>query len=218
MIPYRMIALVLVLALLVTAVTPARAEAMEVGTILLIAGAAVAVLIIVVFLVVGNGKERLQRRAAASNDIWMSLAARTLKPACSIFARIAPATPFATASGLMMARVRCVISRSPRAVPRRGPRDRSRDEQPDADDQGHPVAWQADGVHQDDTHAHGRHDRPRYHEPASGPASRPAHVPITLATVAPMSAGLFTTVTPAACRALIFSAAVPLPPAMIAPA
>src|SRR5919201_4362671 len=44
------------------------------------------------------------------------------------------------------------------------------------------------------------------------------HAPITFATVAPMSAGLFTTVTPASCNAFIFSAAVPLPPAMIAPA
>ena len=34
----------------------------------------------------------------------------------------------------------------------------------------------------------------------------------------PMSAGLFTTLTPAAVSAAIFSAAVPLPPAMIAPA
>ena len=34
----------------------------------------------------------------------------------------------------------------------------------------------------------------------------------------PMSAGLFTTVTPAAARASIFSAAVPFPPEMIAPA
>ena len=34
----------------------------------------------------------------------------------------------------------------------------------------------------------------------------------------PMSAGLFTTVTPAAVSASIFSAAVPLPPEMIAPA
>ena len=34
----------------------------------------------------------------------------------------------------------------------------------------------------------------------------------------PISAGLFTTVTPAAVSAAIFSAAVPLPPAMIAPA
>src|SRR5437899_2705972 len=38
MIPYRMIALVLVVALLLTAVTPARAEALEVGTILLLVG------------------------------------------------------------------------------------------------------------------------------------------------------------------------------------
>src|SRR5688572_2174547 len=39
-----------------------------------------------------------------------------------------------------------------------------------------------------------------------------------LFTAVPISAGLFTTVTPAAVSAAIFSAAVPLPPAMIAPA
>src|SRR6267378_998944 len=150
--------------------------------------------------------------------MWMSLAASTLKPACSIFDRIAPTTPRSTASGLMIASVRCIMRRSPRAVPRRGPRDRSRDEQPDADDQRHPVSGQPDGMHQDDAHAHGGHDRPRHHEPASGHASRPAHAPITFATVAPISAGLVTTVTPASWRAFIFSAAVPLPPAMIAPA
>ena len=37
-------------------------------------------------------------------------------------------------------------------------------------------------------------------------------------TAAPMSAGLSATSIPAACRAAIFSAAVPLPPEMIAPA
>src|SRR5439155_8690569 len=41
---------------------------------------------------------------------------------------------------------------------------------------------------------------------------------ITSLIAVPMSAGLFTTVTPAAFSAAIFSAAVPLPPAMIAPA
>src|SRR5215831_19351734 len=45
-----------------------------------------------------------------------------------------------------------------------------------------------------------------------------AHRPITLAIVAPMSAGLLTRVAPASSSACIFSAAVPLPPAMIAPA
>src|SRR5499426_3624612 len=44
------------------------------------------------------------------------------------------------------------------------------------------------------------------------------HRPITLTMVAPMSAGLFTSVAPASSSAFIFSAAVPLPPAMIAPA
>src|SRR5215467_7069159 len=45
-----------------------------------------------------------------------------------------------------------------------------------------------------------------------------AHRLMTFAIVAPMSAGLFTNVAPAAFSAFIFSAAVPLPPAMIAPA
>src|SRR5207253_10818933 len=44
------------------------------------------------------------------------------------------------------------------------------------------------------------------------------HRPITFAIVAPMSAGLLTSVAPASSSAFIFSAAVPLPPAMIAPA
>src|SRR5206468_937759 len=44
------------------------------------------------------------------------------------------------------------------------------------------------------------------------------HRPSTVATVAPMSAGLRTSVAPAVASAFIFSAAVPLPPAMIAPA
>src|SRR5262249_3127238 len=45
-----------------------------------------------------------------------------------------------------------------------------------------------------------------------------AHRLITFAIVAPMSAGLFPNLAPAAFSAFIFSAAVPLPPAMIAPA
>ncbi len=47
MTPYRMIALVLVVVLLVTAATPARAEAMEVGTILLLVSAGIVVVILV---------------------------------------------------------------------------------------------------------------------------------------------------------------------------
>ena len=58
MIPYRMIALVLVVALLLTAVTPARAEALEVGTILLLVGVGVIVVIIVAYLVVASVKGR----------------------------------------------------------------------------------------------------------------------------------------------------------------
>jgi hypothetical protein len=43
-------------------------------------------------------------------------------------------------------------------------------------------------------------------------------LPSASTTARPMSAGLFTTRTPAAVSAAIFSAAVPLPPEMIAPA
>src|SRR5213592_2477182 len=66
MIPYRMIALVLVVALLLTAVTPARAEALEVGTILLLVGVGVIVVIIVAYLVVASVKGR--QMAAAPDD------------------------------------------------------------------------------------------------------------------------------------------------------
>lgn len=61
--PHWMVALVLVIALLVTAVTPARAEAMEVGTVLALVGAAIVVVILVTYLIVANA--RGERRAAA---------------------------------------------------------------------------------------------------------------------------------------------------------
>jgi len=44
------------------------------------------------------------------------------------------------------------------------------------------------------------------------------YLPSLFLIVAPISAGLFTTLTPAASSAAIFSAAVPFPPEMIAPA
>src|SRR5689334_4294653 len=150
--------------------------------------------------------------------MWISFAPSTLKPACSMRLRIAPAAPLATASGLMMASVRCVMPDSPRNFPRRGPRDGAGNQQPDADDERHPVPGQPQGVHQHDADPDGREDRARHHEPAARRSPRATHAPMTLATVAPMSAGLLTTVTPAPCSAFIFSAAVPLPPAMIAPA
>ena len=57
---YRTIALVLVLVMLITAATPARAEAIEPLTILAIASAAVVVIIVVVYLVVANMSDRRQ--------------------------------------------------------------------------------------------------------------------------------------------------------------
>ena len=57
--------------------------------------------------------------------------------------------------------------------------------------------------------------------PLPVPVKAPRHAryaPRRVATALPRSAGLLTTVTPAASSAAIFSAAVPLPPEMIAPA
>ena len=51
-----------------------------------------------------------------------------------------------------------------------------------------------------------------------GGAPSEVHLLIASTSESPMSAGLLTTRTPAAVSAAIFSAAVPLPPAMIAPA
>ena len=53
----RCIAVIVTVALLAVLVQPARAEALEPATILLIAGAAVAVVIIIVFVVVANVRE-----------------------------------------------------------------------------------------------------------------------------------------------------------------
>src|SRR5439155_906740 len=84
MIPYRMIALVLVVALLLTAVTPARAEALEVGTILLLVGVGVIVVIIVAYLVVASVKGR---QMAASTDDANSL---RMVPAAALAGSVAP--------------------------------------------------------------------------------------------------------------------------------
>lgn len=63
---YRTIALVLVLVMLITAATPARAEAIEPLTILAIASAAVVVIILVTFLIVANMSDR--RMAEVPDD------------------------------------------------------------------------------------------------------------------------------------------------------
>ena len=63
-----MIALVLVVALLLTAVTPARAEAMEIGTILLLVGVGVAVVMIVAFLIIANVTDRQRAHVPANQS------------------------------------------------------------------------------------------------------------------------------------------------------
>ena len=60
MTPLRMVGLVLVAVLLVTAATPARAEALEPNTMILIASTGVGLIILVTYLVVANMSDRKQ--------------------------------------------------------------------------------------------------------------------------------------------------------------
>jgi hypothetical protein len=60
MTPFRVLALILGVVLLVTAATPARAEAMEMTTILLIASVAGAIVIVIAYLIVANMSDRRQ--------------------------------------------------------------------------------------------------------------------------------------------------------------
>jgi hypothetical protein len=60
MTPYRMLAIMLVVVLLVTAATPARAEALEPNTMLLIASTGVGLIILVTYLIVANASDRKQ--------------------------------------------------------------------------------------------------------------------------------------------------------------
>jgi hypothetical protein len=65
MTPFRMLALVLVAVLLVTAATPARAEAMDPSTMIAIASTGVGIIILVAFLIVANVSDRKQAGAPA---------------------------------------------------------------------------------------------------------------------------------------------------------
>ena len=58
MTPCRMLALSLVVVLLITAATPARAEAMEATTILLIATVVGAIVVVIAYLIVANMSDR----------------------------------------------------------------------------------------------------------------------------------------------------------------
>ena len=78
MMPYRTLALVLLIALLVTAVTPGRAEA-EPVTILLIVSAAVVIVIVVTYLYVANKSE--SRRATDEDGPRVVLVALAAPPA-----------------------------------------------------------------------------------------------------------------------------------------
>ncbi len=63
--PYRVLALVLTVVLVVTLATPGKAEAFDVLTGLAIAGAAVIVIVLVAYLVIANtqGDKRVERPA-----------------------------------------------------------------------------------------------------------------------------------------------------------
>jgi hypothetical protein len=75
MTPHRVLALVLVALLVFMAATPPRAEAIEPGTALAIAGAAVVVIIIVAFLVVANVKGDRRAQAEPAEDAPIVLVA-----------------------------------------------------------------------------------------------------------------------------------------------
>jgi Na+/melibiose symporter-like transporter len=65
MTPHRVLALLLVALLVFMAATPSRAEAIEPGTALAVAGAVIVVVILVAYLVVANVRER---RAEAERE------------------------------------------------------------------------------------------------------------------------------------------------------
>lgn len=89
--PYRVLALVLTLVLVVTLATPAKAEAFDVLTGLAIAGAAVIVIVLIAYLVIANtqGDKRVER----GGEVWLACAAEgcvTIPPATTPVAFAAP--------------------------------------------------------------------------------------------------------------------------------
>jgi amino acid transporter len=71
--PFRLLALMLAVVLVVTFATPAKAEAFDVLTGLAIAGAVVIVLVLVAYLVIANveGDKRVEQR----QEVWLACAA-----------------------------------------------------------------------------------------------------------------------------------------------
>jgi hypothetical protein len=97
--PFRMVALLLIAALVIVAAAPARTEALEPTTILAIASAATAGIVLIAYLVVANmeggksaGGGRVAWLACAENDSCMPIAAETaaalMKPGAT---EVAPA-------------------------------------------------------------------------------------------------------------------------------
>jgi hypothetical protein len=71
--PFRLLALVLAVVLVVTLATPAKAEAFDVLTGLAIAGVVLIVIVLVAYLVVANveGGKRVEQR----QEVWLACAA-----------------------------------------------------------------------------------------------------------------------------------------------
>lgn len=67
---FRLVAVVLVVALALTVATPAKADAIEPMTILAIVSAGVVVLIVIVYLIVANASE--SRRAADDKPVYLA--------------------------------------------------------------------------------------------------------------------------------------------------
>jgi len=75
---FRLVAVVLVMALALTVAMPAKADAMDVFTIMAIASAGVVVLILVVYLIVANVSD--SRRAAGDRPVHLACVETTEAP------------------------------------------------------------------------------------------------------------------------------------------
>ena len=91
--PYRLLALILAVVLVVTLTTPAKAEAFDVLTGLAIAGAVLIVLVLVAYLVIANmeGDKRVEQR----REVWLACAGErcVMIPGATAPATFAPPRP-----------------------------------------------------------------------------------------------------------------------------
>ncbi|HET7340273.1 MAG TPA: hypothetical protein VFL90_02335 [Methylomirabilota bacterium] len=88
--PFRLLALMLAVVLVVTFAAPAKAEAFDVLTGLAIAGVVVIVIVIVAYLVIANAEGN--KRAEQRQEVWLACAAER----CVTLAGAPPSAAMAT--------------------------------------------------------------------------------------------------------------------------